>query len=187
MNFPMNGFDGQVAAGLACQQLAGAVAGFPCWVDTAAYRQGDGFFGHHLEGLTASYIAELMTQTQQVEGGHHLHVLGECYGTAGCHWGFAVERVFQQVLRQQPYQRVAAVQFVQVEGQCLCLFAVVFQDAFILQAKCQCFRQVAGDENSGSTVASLFQRGPQSHTGTFQKALHILLGAQCLLLFLPFG
>jgi len=52
-----------------------------------------------------------MAQAQQIDRGDNIDVVGQRGSTTGGQRTFAAECIFQQVLRQQAYQWVAAVQF----------------------------------------------------------------------------
>ncbi|MNR20976.1 hypothetical protein D3C85_1378500 [compost metagenome] len=83
------------------------------------------------------------------------------------------------MLGQQAHQWVATVQFTKVDG-------LGHGDAFISQALAPGFGQVLRQEACGLLAAS-FQRRAQTHAGALQEALHVGLGAQGLLLFVPLG
>ncbi|MDT4830408.1 hypothetical protein FQZ97_638710 [compost metagenome] len=58
-----------------------------------------------------------------------------------------------------------------------------FVDAFVGQALAQCFGQVLRQE--AGLLAAHFQGGAEAHAGALQETLHIGLGAQGVLLFMP--
>ena len=84
------------------------------------------------------------------------------------------------MLGEEANKGVAAVQFAPVDQ----LRAV---ECVVGQAQAQGFGQMLGQQAHLVGAACALQRRAQAHAGALQKALHVGLGAQGLLLFVPFG
>lgn len=107
----------EVGGGHAFEQMGRGVVAQPFGLAAAFDGQGHGFLGHHLVGLAAAHVAELVAQAQQHDGGDHIDRTGDGGGAArgdagGGGAAFArLQGVFEQVVGQHAHQGVAAVQF----------------------------------------------------------------------------
>ena len=193
-HFAGHGLAWEVGGGHAFEQLGGGVVAQPFGVAAAFDGQGHGFLGHHLVGLAAAHVAELVAQAQQHDGGDHIDRIGDGGGAARGDAGggssvFArLQGVFEQVVGQHAHQGVAAVQFGKVQRQrgVGCAGGAFGHQAFVGQALAQGLGQVLGVQAVGLAARGL-QRGAQARAGALHKALHVGAAAQGGLLFLPFG
>jgi hypothetical protein len=97
-NLSLSRFGGQVSSRNTLKQPDNVGFCYPLRIVAPFNSECHRFLRHHLKGLTAANIAELVAKPQEIDRGDHINCIGNCCGASGGNSILPLKTLLEQML-----------------------------------------------------------------------------------------